>query len=98
MKALQLIAAAALLSVAQAAELKVHHRIWHPESPSQPWTEHGTLTLADNQAQLQTLPSSHLTPAKDVGNSLYQVALQTDTAAPQSQWSVSSVKPVRPVL
>ncbi|KAH6915326.1 hypothetical protein BKA70DRAFT_1557617 [Coprinopsis sp. MPI-PUGE-AT-0042] len=92
MKLTLLAFATALFSGAQAAELKVHHRIWHPASPSQPWTEHGTLTVADNLAQLQTLSSPQLTPVKDVENSLYQVALQTEAAEIQAQWSVSSVK------
>jgi len=94
------------LVAADPSQLKLFHRLFHPQAALVPFTERGIVTLADN-----TLPSFQpsssflddfdsfadaLQTAEKIpsGQWLYQVALQRHGDNVESQWDVSAVKAV----
>ncbi|THH02403.1 hypothetical protein EW026_g412 [Hermanssonia centrifuga] len=87
--------------------LRLHHRIYHPSLPSEPFTERGALLLADSgpaakaslvhsdtlQADLSSfLQAAQNIPQKDNDGVLYQLALEHPGDTHHSQWHVSAVK------
>lgn len=94
----------ALFSTALASNYVIHHRIFHPSLPLQPYRQRGYVST---ESSIPTfVPSSDL--AEDLNDfsevvklvegpseALYQVALQNEGEASESLWDFSSVKAVR---
>lgn len=93
----------ALFSTALASNYVIHHRIFHPSLPLQPYRQRGYVST---ESSIPTfVPSSDL--AEDLSDfseviklvespsdTLYQVALQNEGESSESLWDFSSVKAV----
>jgi hypothetical protein len=98
-----LLVAAAFFSTALASNYVVHHRLFHPSLPTQPYLERGSI-LIDTPTPM-FVPAANL--AEDLGSfaevlesletpfdALYQVALQQPDDKSEVVWDFSSVKAV----
>ncbi|CAA7259883.1 unnamed protein product [Cyclocybe aegerita] len=94
-------AAAAVVSVGvHAADVVLHHRIFHPSVPDLPYLERAV--ISGNPPTIQLLPeflanldafAEALTQlGEDAGDVLYQVALQHEGDSSSALWDFSSVK------
>ncbi|KAF8205095.1 hypothetical protein BJ912DRAFT_940241 [Pholiota molesta] len=96
-----LLVAAAFFSTALASNYVVHHRLFHPSLPTQPYLERGSI-LIDTPTPM-FVPAADL--AEDLGSfaevlesletpfdALYQVALQQPDDKSEVVWDFSSVK------
>ena len=93
------------LVAAEPSQLRLFHRLHHPQAALVPFTERGTVTFADNNPPSFQPSSSFLddfdsfadafqTEKIPSGQWLYQVALQRHGDNVESQWDISSVKAV----
>lgn len=98
-----LFAAAAFFSTALASNYVVHHRLFHPSLPIQPYLERGSISidsptpvfvpaadLAEDLSSFAEVLESLETPF----DALYQVALQHPDDKSEVLWDFSSVKAV----
>ncbi|KJA30156.1 hypothetical protein HYPSUDRAFT_175401 [Hypholoma sublateritium FD-334 SS-4] len=91
----------ALFSTALASNYVIHHRIFHPSLPLQPYRQRGYVST---ESLIPTfVPSSDLTEdfndffeviklVESPSDTLYQVALQNEGESSESLWDFSSVK------
>ncbi|KAJ3517987.1 hypothetical protein NLJ89_g150 [Agrocybe chaxingu] len=94
-------AAAAVLSIgAHAADVVLHHRIFHPSVPDLPYLERAVIsgnppTIQPSPkflANLDTFAEALTQLGEDAGDVLYQVALQHEGDSSSALWDLSSVK------
>ncbi|KAH9482376.1 hypothetical protein JR316_0004476 [Psilocybe cubensis] len=90
---------AAFLSVANAAELVLHHRVFHPDLPSQQYRKRSTVSLDTATAEHVPTFAQDLAAFADAVRTLdrdaevlYQVALEHEGDSSEALWDYSSVK------
>jgi hypothetical protein len=99
----------AVLPGALGAQLKLHHRVFHPSIPDPQWAPRGTLSLGTAPPAIADAPEYRADLAafagairealgvhEDVFEVFYQVALERPSDASPRDYDVSSVRAVRP--
>ncbi|PPQ83274.1 hypothetical protein CVT25_004013 [Psilocybe cyanescens] len=96
---MKLFAVAAVLSVVSAADVVLHHRVFHPDLPAQPYLKRATVSL--DTATVEAVPtlakdlvafSEALQTLDHTAEALYQVALEHEGDTSEAFWDYSSVK------
>ena len=90
------------LAAAEPSQLKLFHRLFHPQAALVPFTERGIVSLTDNSFQqspsflddFHSFADAFQTAKISSGQWLYQVALQRHDDNVESQWDISTVKAV----
>ena len=93
------------LVTADALELNLHHRLYHPTASLSSFSPRGTIVVANNKS-ISFKPSAsfledwplfgeELNAFPDTDNLLYQVALEHPGDFTEGQWDISSLKVVR---
>ncbi|KIJ56714.1 hypothetical protein M422DRAFT_197830 [Sphaerobolus stellatus SS14] len=84
----------ATLGLVAAAELNVYHRIWNPAQSPPPFVLRGTLNTSPDAVSFSAAGALDqlIANSDHLDDALYQIALQRNGDASESEWDLSSVK------